>query len=90
LTAILNELRHISECFWVALRHRDRDAGLLKTAIVNVRAGEFRDERRQRIADAFALGRLTRASLEQHSAFPAFAFGYGCIISAALPPWRLP
>ena len=41
---ILNEFRHIGECFRAALRHRDRDAGLLKSAIDNVRAGEFRDE----------------------------------------------
>jgi hypothetical protein len=41
---LLNELRHIGECFRVALRYRDRDAGLLKSAIDNVRAGEFRDE----------------------------------------------
>ena len=41
---ILNELCHVGECFRVTLRHRDRDAGLLKSAMDNVRAGEFRDE----------------------------------------------
>ena len=46
---ILNELRHIGKSFRVTLRHCDRDAGLLKSAIDDVRAGEFRDERRQRI-----------------------------------------
>ena len=41
---VLNELRHIGKSFRVTLRHRDRDAGLLKSAIDDVRAGEFRDE----------------------------------------------
>jgi len=41
---VLNEFRHIGKSFRATLRHRDRDAGLLKSAIDNMRAGEFRDE----------------------------------------------
>ena len=41
---VLNELRHIGKSFRVTLRHRDRDAGLLKSSIDDVGAGEFRDE----------------------------------------------
>ena len=63
---ILNELRHVGECFWVALRHRDRDAGLLKSSIDDVRAGEFRDE-------AMTGARLLTALASFDTLVPAYA-----------------
>ena len=60
---VLNELRHIGESFRVTLRHGDRDAGLLKSSIDDVRAGEFRDEWRQRITSECEGIRLTRAPI---------------------------
>jgi exodeoxyribonuclease V alpha subunit len=50
----------------VALRHRDRDAGLLKSSIDDVRAGEFRDE-------AMTGARLLTALASFDTLVPAYA-----------------
>ena len=50
----------------MALRHRDRDAGLLKSSIDDVRAGEFRDE-------AMTGARLLTALASFDTLVPAYA-----------------
>ena len=66
---ILNELRHIGECFWVALRHRDLPSSPIESPTLATKSPRATNEA------ASAAARPARRGVQKFVAMPSQAEG---------------